>query len=419
MRPVLELLQGGNPDDICARYSISREELEKRFEAFQISRRQAELIENLSLQRVGRNDPCPCGSGKKYKKCCLAKHEEARKSIPADQLQELEERARLKEKLEKDVADGFDLFFAQDFDKARRFALRQLETYPEDDRFHDILTITSLATGDYDGAFHTCQLRWQVAREEKDFFLENGYHQREGMDKKRHVYLYSPSTWLEKLWISQRARAYSGAFPADKGAPLASTVRKLLAANDVKRFPSRQEEGYEARRQALAPVLKEIEAGGAAAIPHLLPLTYTFSWASLFVPDLLGAIGTDESVKLLAELSMFQFPFFSQKCLMNLERFGERAAAQIKQVLEEDPDFDELKVGIIMVLGSVETKESLDILAKLIEHDNTSVVNWAAQALNRQKNPEALVYFEKAKERLGDMSKIGGAIRDLAGKQGA
>jgi preprotein translocase subunit SecA len=23
-----------------------------------------------SEQRVGRNDPCPCGSGKKYKRCC-------------------------------------------------------------------------------------------------------------------------------------------------------------------------------------------------------------------------------------------------------------------------------------------------------------------------------------------------------------
>jgi len=23
--------------------------------------------------KVGRNDPCPCGSGKKYKKCCLDK----------------------------------------------------------------------------------------------------------------------------------------------------------------------------------------------------------------------------------------------------------------------------------------------------------------------------------------------------------
>jgi uncharacterized protein len=22
---------------------------------------------------VGRNDPCPCGSGRKYKKCCLGK----------------------------------------------------------------------------------------------------------------------------------------------------------------------------------------------------------------------------------------------------------------------------------------------------------------------------------------------------------
>jgi hypothetical protein len=26
-----------------------------------------------SGEKVGRNDPCPCGSGKKYKKCCLLK----------------------------------------------------------------------------------------------------------------------------------------------------------------------------------------------------------------------------------------------------------------------------------------------------------------------------------------------------------
>ena len=25
--------------------------------------------------KVGRNDPCPCGSGKKYKKCCMGKNE--------------------------------------------------------------------------------------------------------------------------------------------------------------------------------------------------------------------------------------------------------------------------------------------------------------------------------------------------------
>lgn len=27
--------------------------------------------------KAGRNDPCPCGSGKKYKKCCLSRDQEA------------------------------------------------------------------------------------------------------------------------------------------------------------------------------------------------------------------------------------------------------------------------------------------------------------------------------------------------------
>jgi len=26
--------------------------------------------------KIGRNDPCPCGSGIKYKKCCLIKRQE-------------------------------------------------------------------------------------------------------------------------------------------------------------------------------------------------------------------------------------------------------------------------------------------------------------------------------------------------------
>ncbi len=33
---------------------------------------------------TGRNDPCPCGSGKKYKKCCLKKDEEARRAAQAE-----------------------------------------------------------------------------------------------------------------------------------------------------------------------------------------------------------------------------------------------------------------------------------------------------------------------------------------------
>jgi len=29
------------------------------------------------MPKIGRNDPCPCGSGKKYKHCCRAKDEAA------------------------------------------------------------------------------------------------------------------------------------------------------------------------------------------------------------------------------------------------------------------------------------------------------------------------------------------------------
>ena len=38
------------------------------------------------VMKLGRNDPCPCGSGKKYKKCCMAKdqaEEAARSASPA------------------------------------------------------------------------------------------------------------------------------------------------------------------------------------------------------------------------------------------------------------------------------------------------------------------------------------------------
>ena len=31
-----------------------------------------ETVRKTDEERIGRNDPCPCGSGKKYKKCCGA-----------------------------------------------------------------------------------------------------------------------------------------------------------------------------------------------------------------------------------------------------------------------------------------------------------------------------------------------------------
>ncbi|MCD4789008.1 MAG: SEC-C domain-containing protein [Bacteroidales bacterium] len=33
-----------------------------------------EILPVRKESKIGRNDPCPCGSGKKYKKCCLNKN---------------------------------------------------------------------------------------------------------------------------------------------------------------------------------------------------------------------------------------------------------------------------------------------------------------------------------------------------------
>ncbi len=46
------------------------------------------------MSNVGRNDPCPCGSGKKYKKCCLARDEAARLRDQAARLREEAARAQ-------------------------------------------------------------------------------------------------------------------------------------------------------------------------------------------------------------------------------------------------------------------------------------------------------------------------------------
>jgi SEC-C motif len=39
------------------------------------------------MKDVGRNDPCPCGSGKKFKKCCLGKESAAGAAFTAAERQ--------------------------------------------------------------------------------------------------------------------------------------------------------------------------------------------------------------------------------------------------------------------------------------------------------------------------------------------
>ena len=60
-------------------------------------------------RKVGRNDPCPCGSGKKYKKCCLVCAEERRAEAMVEERPERQETTEnLARKLESGPEPGAD-----------------------------------------------------------------------------------------------------------------------------------------------------------------------------------------------------------------------------------------------------------------------------------------------------------------------
>ncbi|HYG33591.1 MAG TPA: SEC-C metal-binding domain-containing protein [Clostridia bacterium] len=83
--------------------------------------------------KVGRNDPCPCGSGKKYKKCCLAKDEALRAaSPPAAQTLEAETEADNESWEETETSGTFELeTLPSEVEKEEEPALEEWEE-PED-----------------------------------------------------------------------------------------------------------------------------------------------------------------------------------------------------------------------------------------------------------------------------------------------
>ena len=42
-------------------------------ETYKTPPKRGRYVEVRTEPKIGRNEPCPCGSGKKYKKCCILK----------------------------------------------------------------------------------------------------------------------------------------------------------------------------------------------------------------------------------------------------------------------------------------------------------------------------------------------------------
>ena len=115
------------------------------------------------MPRTGRNDPCPCGSGKKYKLCCLEKDRAAefatavrqRVALQAQKDNQAAQRkdyqAALLESQALDAASNavVDLVHAGRLDEAEQAARELLVRYPEVHDGYDRLGMIHEARGQF------------------------------------------------------------------------------------------------------------------------------------------------------------------------------------------------------------------------------------------------------------------------------
>ena len=86
------------------------------------------------MSKPGRNDPCPCGSGKKFKKCCLERYEEpasdAQETTPPSRPAPPEPVAFLDD-IDRISNQAVDLIEEGRLDEAEQVGQRLLAEYPD------------------------------------------------------------------------------------------------------------------------------------------------------------------------------------------------------------------------------------------------------------------------------------------------
>lgn len=414
LEPVLELLQGGDPDAVARKAGISREEL------FRIRDDLLAQVEHERLKaadapskKIGRNEPCPCGSGKKYKQCCLNRHQTAAPAKHKNGDAGAEASAAEQKQLIRQIEETFSLLRSGRPDEAIKRASRLIETYPDEDRLHDILATGYIYEKAFDAAIDICRSRLAIAESEKAYFIEKGRYRDAAIDQPALSYCYPPLTWLQKYWIALKAKAYQTLYPVEEDPAVTRLVKALQIADDETRFPKKQSQGLDLRRAALKDTLDKLKTIGPVVIPYLLPLTVKYSWAGLFVPEILSAYPTGLSTRSLIDISMFGFAYASGSCLHYLEKQGDAVIAYIEGAFSKDKEFDAIKTGVISVLGNIRTPAAYQTLLCFLDHESPHIVNWAGDALGKFDKVEALPAMGAASKRIGGERMIETAILHL------
>lgn len=133
--------------------------------------------------KTGRNDPCPCGSGKKYKQCCLRKDEEAERAAMAAlnqaKQEDLQKTAdQFAAAYEEDLAlteasnAAHDLVRAGKLDEAEQAARDLLVRFPEVHDGYDRLGMVYEARGDNKQAAHYYRQAAAFIRQRPDQYAD-------------------------------------------------------------------------------------------------------------------------------------------------------------------------------------------------------------------------------------------------------
>jgi hypothetical protein len=414
LEPVLELLQGGNPDAIARKSGITKKHLFRIRDDLlaQVEREQAKATD-APPKKIGRNAPCPCGSGKKYKHCCLGKQAVAGYAEQTGKAEPRTARKAEQSRLIKRIEKAFSLLHSGRYTEAIEQASTLITRYPNEDRLHDIVATGHLYAGKFKTAIDICRHRLAVAESEKSYFIEHGRYRDSEIDQPVLSYYYPPLTWLQKYWIASRSRDYQALVPLEENAAIVELVEALRTADDATRFPGNQTQGLELRRHALKETLETLKSMGPDVIPYLLPLAGRYSWAGLFVPEILSVYPTALASRILIDISMFGFDYASGASLHYLEERQDAVIPDIQAAFSRDKEFDPIKTGIVSVLGNMQTPAAYALLLDLLSHESPHIVNWAGDALGKFENVEALQAMVAASERIGGELMIEAAIRRL------
>jgi tetratricopeptide (TPR) repeat protein len=132
------------------------------------------------MAKIGRNEPCPCGSGKKYKHCCRTKDEAATKApvgpvLLADHLPQHHPRfcEDCNAKIGVAARSVLALINNGKLDAAERTAQAMIESWPEIHDGYDCFAMVCEARGDKAQAADYYRKVIAMARKEPQFYVDD------------------------------------------------------------------------------------------------------------------------------------------------------------------------------------------------------------------------------------------------------